>query len=80
MAERAERSDAAPGARQPGVGFETDTDKVWILDASGIRVETQIMSKRHIAYVFLDEVAATLNPATAQGGMVGFPYPVDATL
>ncbi|WP_212822760.1 phosphopantothenoylcysteine decarboxylase [Catellatospora sp. TT07R-123] len=46
---------------RPGVGFEVDTNKVWILDGTGVRVETDVLPKSAVAHRILDEVEAFLH-------------------
>ena len=47
-------------ALEPGAGFEVDTNRVTILDASGGRTEVPLSSKREVAEAILDAVEARL--------------------
>lgn len=51
---------------RPGSGFEVDTNKVWILDAAGVRTETDTLPKHRVAHLILDEVAAVLRTPVAE--------------
>jgi phosphopantothenoylcysteine decarboxylase/phosphopantothenate--cysteine ligase len=46
---------------EPGSGFGTDTNRVTILDSAGGREAYPLMTKREIADVLLDRVAAALD-------------------
>ena len=54
---------------EPGSGFGTDTNRVTILDSGGGREAFPLLTKREIADVLLDRVAAVLD-GVAGGGQV----------
>jgi phosphopantothenoylcysteine decarboxylase/phosphopantothenate--cysteine ligase len=59
---------------EPGSGFGTDTNRVTILDAGGGREAYPLMTKREIADVLLDRIAAALDglePLDGRGGADG---------
>ncbi len=45
---------------QPGAGFGTDTNIVWLIDSSGHKRKLPLMSKRDVADAILDEVKSFL--------------------
>jgi phosphopantothenoylcysteine decarboxylase/phosphopantothenate--cysteine ligase len=45
---------------QEGAGFGTDTNMVWLIDASGRERKLPLMSKRDVASVILDEVKSLI--------------------
>lgn len=51
---------AANDVLQPGAGFGTDTNIVWLIDSSGHKRKLPLMSKRDVADAILDEVKSFL--------------------
>jgi phosphopantothenoylcysteine decarboxylase / phosphopantothenate---cysteine ligase len=51
---------------QPGSGFATETNRVTILTAGGARDELPLMTKREVADLLLDRVAALLDARDAE--------------
>jgi len=51
---------AANDVSQPGAGFGTDTNIVWLIDSSGHKRKLPLMSKRDVADAILDEVKSFL--------------------
>lgn len=49
-------------AREPGAGFEVDTNRVTLLDSSGGAEELPLLSKREVARRILDRVAGLCGP------------------
>jgi len=53
---------AANDVSQPGAGFGTDTNIVWLIDTSGQEKKLPIMPKRDVADAILDEVKRKMFP------------------